>query len=59
MITKFTKITGEEGINVAEMTNKSKGNVAITVLDLDTRPSEAAIEKLGAIEGVFRVRVIK
>ena len=58
MITKFTKITGEEGINVAEMTNKSKGNVAITVLDLDTRPSEAAIEKLGA-EGVFRVRVIK
>ena len=59
MITKFTKITGEEGINVAEMTNKSKVNVAITVLDLDTRPSEAAIDKLGAIEGVFRVRVIK
>ncbi len=59
MITKFTKITGEEGINVAEMTNKSRGNVAITVLDLDTRPSEAAIDKLGTIEGVFRVRVIK
>ncbi len=39
------------------MTNKSKGNVAITVLDLDTRPSEAAIDKLDAIEGVFRVRV--
>ena len=59
MITKFTACFGDEGINITDMMNKSKGEVAYTMLDLE-KPAEASmINKLQAIEGVFRVRVVK
>ena len=41
------------------MTNKSRGEVAYTMLDIETPASEEIIEKLQSIEGVFRVRVVK
>ncbi len=58
MITKFTQVTGDAGINVAEMTNKSKGDVAVTILDLDSKVTPEVEEKLANAEGVFRIRVI-
>lgn len=59
MITKFTACFGDEGINITDMTNKSKGEVAYTMLDLEKPAEKAMIEKLQAIKGVFRVRVVK
>ncbi len=59
MITGFTAIMGAAGINIAEMTNKSKGDVAYTILDLDSPVSDEVVGKLSAVNGVFRVRVIK
>ncbi|MEY8523630.1 phosphoglycerate dehydrogenase [Lachnospiraceae bacterium 38-10] len=59
MITKFTSILGEAGINISDMTNKSRGEVAYTMLDVETKPGEDIVEKLRAIRGVFRVRVVK
>ena len=59
MITKFTACFGENGINITDMTNKSKGEVAYTMLDIETPASEEIIEKLQSIAGVFRVRVVK
>ncbi|MCH5249217.1 MAG: phosphoglycerate dehydrogenase [Lachnospiraceae bacterium] len=59
MITKFTACFGDNGINISDMTNKSKGEVAYTMLDIETPASEDIIKKLASIEGVFRVRVIK
>ena len=41
------------------MTNKSKGEVAYTMLDLEQPAREEMIEKLQSIKGVFRVRVVK
>ena len=41
------------------MTNKSKGEVAYTMLDIETAASEDIIKKLQSIDGVFRVRVVK
>ncbi|MCM1146064.1 MAG: 3-phosphoglycerate dehydrogenase, partial [Lachnoclostridium sp.] len=59
MITKFTACFGDNGINISDMTNKSKGEVAYTMLDIETPASGEIIKKLASIEGVFRVRVIK
>ena len=59
MITKFTACFGDEGINITDMTNKSKGEVAYTMIDLESPATEDMIGKLQSIPGVFRVRVVK
>lgn len=59
MITQFTALIGEKKININNMMNKSRGEVAYTMLDIEgTAPAEL-VESLSAIEGVFRVRVVK
>ena len=59
MITKFTGCFGEAGINITDMVNKSRGEVAYTMMDLEAPATAEMIAKLNAIEGVFRVRVVK
>ena len=59
MITKFTACCGDQGINITDMVNKSKGEVAYTMLDLESQITEEMIQKLQSINGVFRVRVVK
>lgn len=59
MITKFTSILGDAGINISDMTNKSRGEFAYTMLDVETKPDEDIVEKLRGVRGVFRVRVVK
>lgn len=59
MITKFTACFGDNGINITDMTNKSRGNVAYTMLDVESPATAQIVEKLSAIDGVFRVRVVK
>ena len=59
MVTKFTACFGDNGINISDMTNKSKGEVAYTMLDIEAPASEDMIQTLSSIPGVFRVRVIK
>lgn len=59
MITQFTAAFGEEGINISEMTNKSRGDVAYTMIDVESVPTAEMIETLRKIDGVFRVRIVK
>ncbi len=59
MITKFTASFGDIGINISDMVNKSKGEYAYTMLDVESPVTEAIVEKLKAIDGVVRVRVVK
>ena len=58
MIGQFTALLGKKGINIVNMTNKSKGNNAYTVIDTETDPAGIAAE-LSAIENVYRVRTIQ
>ncbi len=58
-ITKFSQVMGDAGINIAEMANKSKGDYAYTLLDLDEVPGSDILESLTKVDGVLRVRVIK
>lgn len=46
------------GVNVEHMTNKSKGNYAYTLVDVNKEVKPAVIEALAAIGGVLRVRVL-
>lgn len=59
MITKFTAEFGEKGINISDMTNKSRGEVAYTMLDVEERPTKEIISALEKVKGVFRVRIVK
>lgn len=59
MITKFTGAFGEVDINISNMTNKSKGEYAYTMLDIEQTADATILDKLNSIDGVFRVRVVK
>ena len=56
---RFTTAMAGENVNIAGLVNKSRGEYAYTMLDLDHKPSESVVEGLRNIEGVLRVRVIK
>ena len=58
-LSQFTTAVAGENINIAGLMNKSKGEYAYTMLDLDHHPSEHVVEELNKIDGVLRVRIIK
>jgi D-3-phosphoglycerate dehydrogenase len=51
-------ILADEEINVIDMLNKSRDEVAYNLIDIDTQPSPAILEQLTALEGVINVRLI-
>ena len=59
LLSRFTTAVAACGINISDMLNRSKGEFAYTMLDLDGEVSEASVEHLKQIDGVLRVRVIK
>ena len=58
IVGQLTGVLSESDLNIENMTNKSRGETAYTLIDCDTLPSEEIFEKLRAIDGVSRVRVI-
>jgi D-3-phosphoglycerate dehydrogenase len=59
MITQFTAFFGDQGINISDMVNKSMGEYGYTMLDIEAETTPDTIQKLEAIEGVTRVRVVR
>ena len=57
MVAQFTAVLGEDNINISNMVNKSRGDYAYTILDVD-KATAATAEKLAKIENVFKARVI-
>lgn len=56
---RFTAAIAGENINIDGLVNKSRGEYAYTMLDLDHHPSLKVVDQLRQIEGVVRVRIIK
>ncbi len=56
---QFTAAMASENINIDGLMNKSRGEYAYTMLDLDHEPTEEAVDALRKISGVIRVRLIK
>lgn len=59
MLTQFTTVFSSEGINISHMTNKSRGDYSYCIFDIDSDSTEAFAQKLSAIDGVLKVRIIK
>ena len=59
MLGQFTKILAEDNINIADLSNKSKGGYAYTMIDIDSEITLEAVEELRAVKDVLKVRVIK
>ena len=59
MLTQFTGVFANKGINVTEMVSKSKGDYAYTILDISEKATEDMAAALSAIDGVVRVRIVK
>ena len=58
MINAMTDAIHAAGINLANITSKARGEVAYTLIDLDTALDDAAIERIGNAKGVIRARAI-
>ena len=59
ILSQITTVLSDEGINIENLTNKSKGDNAYTVLDITGEVTCDAVSKIEAIADVYRVRVIK
>ena len=59
MISKFTSIMSEENINIANLTNKGRDKIAYTIIDIDSRITDEALDRIRAISGMYRVRIVK
>ena len=58
MLTAITGIFAGDNVNIENLLNKSRGDYAYTMLDIGAADVSAVAEKIGAIDGVIRVRVI-
>lgn len=54
----FTAVLSKENINISDMLNRSKGEYAYTMFDLDQPASKLLVEELKQVDGVLRVRVL-
>ena len=52
-------LIGDEGLNVADLLNKSVGDIAYNIVDLDELPQQALLDKIGGLEGVINLRLIE
>ena len=59
MVGQITTVLANENINIADMLNRHHDEIAYNIIDVDEEVSDAQLEKIRAIEGVIRVRLIK
>ena len=59
VVSSITSLISACNINIENMLNKSRGKYAYTCLDLDTMPDDQLLEKVMALETVYRVRALK
>lgn len=58
MLGQISSAMAAAGLNIHNMSNKSRGDMAYTLVDLDSAAPEAVVANLRAIEGVLNVRVL-
>ena len=59
MLSKFTSVFANEGINIENMVNKSRGDYAYTLFDICSKATDDIVKELQQINGVIKVRIIK
>ncbi|WP_448921704.1 phosphoglycerate dehydrogenase [Eubacterium sp.] len=59
MIATITDTFSKDGVNIASFEDKSRGDIAYSIIECDSEVTDAAAKEIEAIDGVIRVRVIK
>ena len=59
MLSNITSTMGKEDVNIANLYNKSRDKFAYTLMDLDERITDEALQALNNIKGMRRVRIVK
>ena len=59
MLSQITTVMGSDNSNIDNLLNKSRGNYAVTLIDVDNSVSHDTIDRLKGIDGMLRVRVLK
>jgi D-3-phosphoglycerate dehydrogenase len=58
MISELTSILAKHNINISDMLNKSRGDIAYNIIDVNNKITDSVIDELKTIEGVIAVRVV-
>jgi D-3-phosphoglycerate dehydrogenase len=58
MIGQLSHVLGEAAVNIAQMHNASRGDIAYTLIDLDSAASDSLVAAIGKIDGILSVRAI-
>jgi D-3-phosphoglycerate dehydrogenase len=58
MVGQITTILADAGVNIADMLNRSRGDLAYNIIDTESAVTDEVLEKIRGIEGVIRTRMI-
>ena len=58
MIGKITTVLADNKLNIIDMVNKSRGEIAYNVIDLETKPPEKVLDELSSLDDVIYVREV-
>ena len=58
MVRQITKEIAEEGVNIVDMLNKSRGDFAYTLIDIEKEIPKTVIENINQVEGILKVRAL-
>ena len=58
MIGKIASTLGRLGLNISDMTNVSKGDIAYNLIDIENKVEDEAIQQLSTIQDIINVRLI-
>ena len=58
MVGQISTDLGKHGLNILDMLNRSRGDIAVTLLDVDKSPAEEILGEIASIEGVLSVRCL-
>ena len=58
MLGSITSILAEHEINVIDLLNRSRGDLAYNLIDVESEPSQVVLDQLQTIEGVIAVRLL-
>jgi len=58
MLGQISTDLAEAGLNIVDMLNKSRGDIAVTLIDLETTPDATVLQKISDVEGVLSVRCL-
>lgn len=58
VLNRVLAVLADQEINILDMVNKSQGDAAYNIIDVETQPTEEVIQGIASAEGVIRVRVV-